>query len=277
MAPFEFVSGCVPNYLFPYHDPDTRFCLNDNSSSNLLPCNENYTVILACHECSGPRCREAFGDVFKRTCSSEATSCFTAQDYYGQVERGCWVSGSSASELCRQNENLCHFCSTNYCNDHVLVNTPIPICSGLESCISEPFDPYEDPEFVYNGDETDLTTSGGGITIETNSDSESSKEFSCYQCHSEDLFSQSCDEDVRYLEPQPCAYLYDPRPSSCYILLHRGWLTMERGCSSVLDQYTFESCDSDLFAECKICSKSGCNDLDMRNMLKKPKAKKKLT
>lgn len=193
------------------------------------------------------------------------------------------MPGSTDSELCRQNENLCHHCSTSYCND-ALAKAQRPDCDGtrsFESCAIQPVDPYSDPEFVYHGNEADLTTArgapGGSLTLDTYSDGDSPtlKEFSCYQCHSEDWFSQSCDEDVRYLEPEPCAYLYGSRPSSCYILLHRGWLTLERGCSSALDKYTFESCDSDLFAECKICSKSGCNNLDMRNMLKKPNTRER--
>lgn len=93
------------------------------------------------------------------------------------------------------------------------------------------------------------------------------EEFSCYQCHSDDFFDKTCDEDVRYLKPVPCAYLYGSRPTSCYILIHRGWRSLERGCGSELDKYTYATCDTDLFAECKICATSGCNGQDMTEVL----------
>lgn len=93
-------------------------------------------------------------------------------------------------------------------------------------------------------------------------------EFSCYQCNSLDFFDQSCDEDVRYLEPKPCAYLYGSRPASCYVLIHRGWGSLERGCGSELDKYTYATCDTDLFAECKLCADPDCNKQDMTKILK---------
>lgn len=185
--------------------------------------------------------------------------------------------------MCEEFEHLCVRCSESYCNDEP-ANAEAPRCDGtdgFEHCVANPIDPYEEEGFVYEGHEQDLSwndESGSLLLKQADPKFQGAlpvvEEFSCYQCHSQDIFDQSCDEDVRYLKPKPCAYLYGSRPTSCYILVHRGWTSLERGCGSSLDKFTYASCDSDLFAECKICATSGCNNVDMRNMVTKVNATK---
>lgn len=236
--------------FFPYSDPDVHFCSNEiNNPWN--PCNleTRYPPAnLACHVCSGPLCRESLGNLFKRTCSPSATSCFIAEGINKEIERGCWEEEGS-SELCDGHNISCDKCQENYCNDAPAELTH----QGHEGHSGEILLLSADPESTRTKRSTAL---------------QENVQFSCYQCHSEDPFDKSCDEDVRYLEPTSCAYLYGSRPASCYVLIHRGWKSMERGCGTELDQYMYAACDTDLFAECKLCTGSGCNNQDMTDVLK---------
>lgn len=276
----QFISGCVPNSLFAYSDPDIHFCSNDLTNHPIKPCNDKEVYPLnhlACHECSGHLCRDALGNLFKRTCPSESKFCFLAEGYDKKIERGCWADNVTESQLCLDHPNWCHRCTKNYCNDgqaHVYLRS-CRDTGNVEPCDPNPsyayFDGYEDedtPEM--------MLLSKRGLTPNPFGDESTTPRlvdqpklpeivaFSCYQCNSNNFLDQSCDEDVRYMQPTACAYLYGSRPSSCYILIHRGWQTLERGCGSQLDRYTYASCDTDLFAECKICMTSGCNKQDMK-------------
>lgn len=280
-APKKLISGCVPNSLFAYSDPEIHFCSNDLINNPLNSCNnrEEYPLhYLSCHECSGHLCRDALGNLFKRTCPSESNLCYLAEGYDKQIERGCWVDNVTESQLCLDHPDWCHRCTGNYCNDgqaHLYLRS-CRDTGNVEPCDANPsyayFDGYEDedtPEMML------LSRQGPHPfgkkpkkpSVLVQPDLPEIVEFSCYQCNSGIFLDQSCDQDVRYLHPTACAYLYGSRPSSCYILIHRGWQTLERGCANQLDKYTYASCDTDLFAECKICSTSGCNKQDMTGIL----------
>lgn len=273
----NFVSGCVPTTLFAYSDPEVHFCSNDLTTSSADPCNDEnvYPVKnLACHACSGPLCRDALGNFFKRTCPAAASSCYLAEGYDNSIERGCWVPNVTESEMCHQHKDWCRHCTENYCNDWP-GQVHLRSCretGNVEPCAVDLRGGHHDG-YAYDEPLRLMPLSADSWRAATptsslNTNLPEIKEFSCYQCHSTDFFDQSCDEDVRYLDPVPCAYLYGSRPASCYILIHRGWKTLERGCGNELDKFTYASCDTDLFAECKICATSGCNDQDMKAILK---------
>lgn len=273
------MAGCVGSWLFPYSDPDTYFCTNDFRTA-YHPCNEETlfpTGYLACHICSGPRCRDALGNMFKTTCPKAATHCYIAEGHRREIERGCFIPKVTKSKLCEHHKQWCVRCDSNYCND-APAHHYLPTCSetrNVQPCEKDFLDPYADGE-GYNGMEADLTpfsqytrTSSSKDTRQSTTEGTKDQVFSCYQCHSDNFYQQTCDEDVRYLEPLPCPYLYGSRPSSCYILIHRGWMSLSRGCGSELDKYTYATCDTDLFAECSICASTGCNNRDMKGKLHK--------
>lgn len=278
-APNKFVSGCVPKSLFQFSDPDVHFCSNGDALGGNTTCNDNETYSLnniACHQCSGILCRDGLGHQFKRTCPEGTASCFTAEGYDGEVERGC-TSEEADSALCSEYPDWCQHCTDNYCND-------APVKRHYRSCQQVDFvqpctEEKEWGSFEGIGYEEEpeemMLLSGASQKGESSGRNQGPKayslpvieEFSCYQCHSLDFFDKTCDEDVRYLRPLPCAHLYGTRPASCYTLIHRGWKSLERGCGSELDQYTYKTCDTDLFAECKLCADSGCNNDDMTELL----------
>lgn len=89
---------------------------------------------LACHECSGARCRDALGNFFKRTCPAAASACYLAEGYDDQVERGCYVASNKDSDsLCDQHPKWCLRCTENYCNDAPARVTRHRPCRGADN------------------------------------------------------------------------------------------------------------------------------------------------
>lgn len=183
--------------------------------------------------------------------------------------------------MCKEFPDWCHQCTENYCND-ATAQRHYRSCrerDNVQPCTEDEEEEWGNFEGIGYEDEPEeemMLLSGARQKMESSGVKEGPKayslpmieEFSCFQCHSLDFFDKTCDEDVRYLRPTPCAHLYGSRPSSCYTLIHRGWMSLERGCGSELDQYTYKTCDTDLFAECKLCAESGCNNEDMTEVLR---------